>query len=167
MSRMKVLALLFFAGPALAQIPRIPSGSTVYIEPMDGYETYLSAAILKKHVPVIVVTDKDKATYIIHSTIIHTQPSGAAVVVNDTTTVGSKGNNDAWNQGWESGRQRAAQRASLGSSSASIAVIDAHSSQIVFAHAAGKMGTDQIQNTAEDCAKHLKEFIEKSEKSKK
>jgi len=67
-------------------------------------------------------------------------------------------------RGYEEG---AARKRALGETSASIAVIDAHSSQVVFAHAAGKTGTNQIQNTAEDCAKHLKEFIEKPEKPKK
>jgi hypothetical protein len=41
-----------------------------------------------------------------------------------------------------------------GSTSASISVIDAHSSQIVFAYAVGQAGnTNQIQSTAEACAK--------------
>jgi hypothetical protein len=31
---------------------------------MGGYETYLAAAFTKKHVPLIVVADKDKAEYI-------------------------------------------------------------------------------------------------------
>jgi hypothetical protein len=44
-------------------------------------------------------------------------------------------------------------------------VIDAHSSQIVFAYAVGKAGsTNQVQSAAEACAKHLKEFIEKVKK---
>jgi hypothetical protein len=51
----------------LAQAPQIKSGSSVYIEPMGGYETYLAAAIVKKQVPLSVVADKDKADYIITS----------------------------------------------------------------------------------------------------
>jgi len=47
-------------------------------------------------------------------------------------------------------------------------VIDVHSSQIVFASSADKGGTtDQVTKTAETCAKDLKEFIEKSNKTKK
>jgi hypothetical protein len=34
---------------------------------MNGYETYLAAAIFKKHVPVIVVGDKDKADHVVTS----------------------------------------------------------------------------------------------------
>ena len=54
----------------------------------------------------------------------------------------------------------AAQRRALGETSASIAILNPQTSQIVFAYSAGKMGTNQLQKTAEDCA-HLKESIEK------
>jgi hypothetical protein len=49
----------------------------------EGYETYLAAAFTKKHVPPIVVADKDKAEYIITSTVAHKDLSGGqpAVVV--------------------------------------------------------------------------------------
>jgi hypothetical protein len=96
------------------------------------------------------------------------------VINNSATATVNEGNNgnQAWNQGWASGQAaaaaRAARRAALGSISVSISVIDPHSSQIVFASSAAKGGTtDQETKTAEDCAKHLKEFIEKSEKPKK
>jgi hypothetical protein len=167
MNRLAAITLLAFSTLAVAQISPIKSGSTVYIEPMNGYETYLAAAFAKKHVPLIVVTDETKADYIIRSTIGHTQPSQPAVVINNSNTNGNNSGNDAWNHGWASGQQAAARRAALGSSDVSIAVIDTTTSQIVFAHSAGKGGTNQLQKAAEDCAKHLKEFIEKSEKSKK
>jgi hypothetical protein len=38
---------------------------TVYIEPQQGFETYLAAAISKKNVPVDVVTDQTKANYVL------------------------------------------------------------------------------------------------------
>jgi hypothetical protein len=173
---MKWIALLVvFAFSALtpAQAPQFKSGATVYIEPMDGYETYLASAITKKHVPLIIVMDKNKADYIVTSNVSHKdliagQPS---VVVNNSNTNVANGNATAENpiaqsmqRGYEAG---AAQRRALGETSVSISVIDVHSSQVVFAHSAGKMGTKQLQTTAEDCAKHLKEFIEKSEKPKK
>jgi hypothetical protein len=152
--------LLVCSAVCLAQTPQIKSGATVYIEPMGGYETYLAAAIVKKHVPLIVVADKDKAEYIIRSTVHHTVPSRPAVVVNNTTNVNT-GGNDAWDKGWELGRQMGAHSGSSDFSSASIAVIDAQSSQIVFAYAAN-VSVDK--RTAESCAKHLKAFIEKQKK---
>jgi hypothetical protein len=146
---------------------------------MEGYETYLAAAILKKHVPLVVVAVKGKADYIITSNVSHQTPSQPPAVVNNSNvnnnTVNStnvnNGSNDAWNQGWALGSQRAqerrAARAALGSTSVSIAVVDPRSSQIVFAYSAGKTGGNQSQKTAEACAKSLKEFIEKSEKQMK
>jgi len=49
--------------------PTDPQRSTVYIEPMGGYETYLAAAMVKMHVPLVVMVDKAKAEYIIQSTV--------------------------------------------------------------------------------------------------
>ncbi len=169
MNRAFAFVLLTIPTIALAQAPQLKSGSAVYIEPMGGYETYLAAALVKKQVPLVVITDKDKAKYIIRSTVSQNVPSAPGVVVSNSATVneGESPNQQAWNQGWASGQQAADRRAALGSSNVSIAVIDAKTDQIVFAHSAGKGGTNQLQKTAEDCAKHLKEFIEKSEKAKK
>jgi hypothetical protein len=169
--------LLMLSAVAFAQSPQIKSGAAVFIEPMGGYETYLAAAIVRKHVPVDVVADRSKADYIITSNVSHRTPSQPKVVVNDNSvnknavnsTNVNNSNNDAWNQGSELGRQIAAERraahAALGATSASISVMDAQSSQIVFAYAVGKAGSrNQIQSTADACAKHLKEFIDKSGK---
>jgi hypothetical protein len=175
MNRFSTILLVAYSAVCLAQTPQIRSGSTVYIEPMNGYETYIAAAILKKHVPLVVVLDKEKAAYIIHSTINHIQPNQAqaGVVINNSNTIESSDNSkaDTFNRGFESGQAEAARRRaykeSLGYSTASIAVIDPKSSQIVFSYSATKDGKNQREKTAEDYAKHLKEFIEKSEKPKK
>lgn len=176
MNRFLAILLLACSAICFAQAPQIKSGSTVFIEPMGGYETYLAAALTKKHVSLIVVADKDKAEYIITSTVAHKDLSGGqpAVVVNNSNTNVGIGNatgdtpgasvRNAMQSGYAAG---AAQRRALGETSASIAILDLQTSQIVFAYSAGKMGTNQLQKTAEDCAKHLKEFIEKSEKQKK
>ena len=172
MNRVSAFLLLACCATCFAQVPQIKSGATVYIEPMDGYETYLAAAISQKKVPLIVVADKSKADYLITSSVSHHTPSQPAVVVHNSnvnnTTVNSTGvtNNNSGNDAFENGFERAAARqAARGSTSASISVIDAHSSQIVFAYAVGKAGsTNQIQSAAEACAKHLKQFIEKAKK---
>jgi hypothetical protein len=152
--------LLAFSVVASAQAPPIKSGSAVYIEPMNGYETYFAAALAKKHVPLIVVTDKGKADYIITSTVSQHAPSQPAVVVNNTTNVNSSGYPGAG--GFPRAGYGAGYGATLGTTSASISVIDVHSSQVLFAYSVGKTGNaNRIQSTAEECAKHLKEFIEK------
>jgi hypothetical protein len=48
---------------SLAQLSR----PAVYIEPQQGFDTYLAAAFAKKNVPVDVVTDQAKATYVLKS----------------------------------------------------------------------------------------------------
>lgn len=172
MNLIKVFAVFAFAVSSLAQTPAIHSGSAVYIEPMGGYETYLAAAILKKHVPLVVVIDEDKANYVLRGKIAHANMNSAApaMVVNNTVNIGtqtqSPGNqvSQAMQQGYEEG---AARRRALGMTLMSIAVIDPESSQIMFSYSAEKDGKSQLQKTAEDCAKHLGEFIEKSEKPKK
>ena len=152
MNRISAFLLLTCFAIGFAQAQQIKSGATVYIEPMDGYGTYLATAFMKKHVPLIVVADKDKAEYIIASTVAHKSGGQPAVVVNNMNV--NNGGNDSFEKGME---QAQARRAARGTTSASISVIDAQSSQIVFAYCVGKnANTNQVQSTAEACAKHLK-----------
>ena len=58
MKKAGVLVLLFGASLSFAQLSR----PTVYVEPQQGFETYLAAAMTKKGVPVDVVTDATKQT---------------------------------------------------------------------------------------------------------
>jgi hypothetical protein len=114
---------------------RIMPGSTVYIVPMDGFDTYLAAALQKKKVPLIAVGNENQATYII------------------------KGTSDEKKAGW-------AKMIFMGDmhsdNAASIQMFDRKSSAIVFAYAVNKKSTlHGQQTTAEACAKHLKEQIEK------
>lgn len=141
----KLFALLVAVLPAVccSQTLRIQSGSTVYFDHMGGYESYLEAAFTKEHVPLIVVGDKEKARYVITSTVAHKDFSAddPALVANNT---GAAAVNETV--------------------PASIALFDPHVSQILFAYAAGKAGTTQIDKIAEDCAKHLEKVIKKSPK---
>ena len=156
---MRIAALLLLSCiPAFAQTSHIKNGSTVYIEPMDGYEAYLAAAIAKKHVPLIVVMDKSKAEYVISSTVTHTAENQPAVVVNNTNVIGSDTNQRHGNGSY------GAALAALGSTATSISVVDPKSSQVLFAYSSYKSGQHQVQSAAEACAKHLKEFIEKPKK---
>jgi hypothetical protein len=67
----------------------------------------------------------------------------AKAVWKDLGVTNNNGGNDAFERGFEMAQARQAAR---GSTSASISIIDAHSSQIVFAYAVGKAGdTNQIR----------------------
>src|SRR5260370_8850571 len=63
MQKIAVLLVLFVATLSFTQTSR----PTVYLEPQQGFETYLAAAISKKGVPVDVVNDKNKAIYVLKS----------------------------------------------------------------------------------------------------
>jgi hypothetical protein len=43
----------------------IEAGSRAFIEPMSGFGSYLSAAIEKKHAPLVIVASEDKADFVI------------------------------------------------------------------------------------------------------
>ena len=127
MKRALAFVLLTFSALALAQTAQIKSGAAVYIEPADGYETELAAAMMKKHVPLVVVADQKMADYIIRGTLRKTE-------YNANT-------NRAWS-----------------ADSASITVIDARSSQIVFA-ASASTNRGRINDLADTCAEKLNDFM--------
>jgi hypothetical protein len=112
----------------------IAPGSKLFIEPMDGFDTYLSAAILKKKVPVMVVDDRTKADFVVTGGS-HVDKAGWAKTIFVSPNPHAE---------------------------ASIAIKDAHSGNLVFAYNVDKSNAVRAnQSTAEACAKHLKEAIEK------
>ena len=113
---------------------RITPGSKLFIEPMDGFESYLSAAILKKKVPVMVVDDRAKADFVVTGGS-HVDKAGWAKTIFVSPNPHAE---------------------------ASITIKDAHSGNLVFAYNVDKSNAVRAnQSTAEACAKHLKEDIEK------
>jgi len=61
---MKKLGLLLVFVASLSCFGQL-ARPTIYVEPQQGFETYLAAAILKKNVPVDVVMDETKANYVL------------------------------------------------------------------------------------------------------
>jgi len=113
---------------------KIPANARVYLAPMGGFEQELKTAIEKKKVPVVLVTDKEKADYEITGTS-ETEKAGAAkkVIMLD----------------WHSNEQ------------ASITVTERKSGEVVFAYSVNKKSSAHgKRSTAEACAKHLKDEIE-------
>ena len=59
----------YASAPVLADAPvkaTVALGPSVYIEPMQGLEGYLSAAFERKHVPLAPVVSDAHATYVLH-----------------------------------------------------------------------------------------------------
>jgi hypothetical protein len=112
---------------------QIPAGSKVFVAPMDGFETYLKAALDQKKVPLTVVEDRDKADFEI-SGAADSQKAGAAkkIIMLD----------------WRSKEQ------------ASIKVTNIKTSVVVFAYSVHKASSAHgKRSSAEACAKHLKEKV--------
>lgn len=114
---------------------RIVSGATVFISPMDGFENYLAAAFQKKGVPLVPVGNEEQATYVLKGTSEEKKPGAAKIIF--------------------MGQLHA-------DNAASVQMMDRRTGAVVFAYAVNKKNTlHGQQTTAEACAKHLKEQIEK------
>jgi hypothetical protein len=114
---------------------QIPKGAKFFIAPIGaGFDIYLSAAMQKKQVPIVLVSDPDKADFEL-SGVTESDKAGWAKVVfwGNTST----------------------------SEQASIKVVNLHTGTVVFGYNVNKGSSNKgKQSTAEACAKHLKEKIE-------
>lgn len=113
----------------------IERSSRIYIAPIEGgFDTFLAAAIIKKQVPVVVVTDRTKADYEITG-IANSEKAGWAKML----FMGVDNSNDM----------------------ASIKVVDLKSNEVVYGYSVRKGNSYRgKQSAAEACAKHLKQRIE-------
>jgi PEGA domain len=116
--------------------------SAVYIEPQQGFETYLAAAISKKNVPVDVVTDQTRANYVLKAAPVEikTESTGgklARCLFAYCAGIEDKGN-------------------------VSVQLIDTSSTKVLWAYSVNKQkgGSKNSQSMAEAVAKHLKDFVE-------
>ncbi len=137
-SLMLMLMLMLAAVSGLAQdaAKSIPAGSKVFINPMkDEYEKFLADALKAKKVPVEIVTEKDKADFEITGTTESKKAGAAKIIIRGS---------------WRSSEQ------------ASITVTNLKSGEAVWAYSVNKSDSAHgKKSTAEACAKHLKEKIEK------
>jgi hypothetical protein len=123
------------ANPMLPASNRITPGATVFIEAQNGFENYLAAAFQKKNVPLVAVASPEQAAYILKATSEEKKAGWAKIVA--------------------SGQIHS-------DNAASVQLIDQKTGAIVFAYSVDKKNTlHGQQTTAEACAKHLKEQIEK------
>lgn len=149
-SRMVALVMLLIAsaGAVIAQTEgqapasptdtRIPRNSKVYIVPNDGFEQYLAAALRKKSVPLLIVTDRTLADFEIAVTHEKQPASWARIYV--------------WGL-------------LHGSASASMQVVNLKTNVVVFADSSERLVAMRGErSTAEKLAKYLKRRMEKDEK---
>jgi TolB-like protein len=134
---MLLLVLVASSLPSLAQMAR----PTVYIEPQNGFETFLAAAIAKKQAPVDVVTDPTKATYTLKAAPVEIKQESTGGKIARCLFAYCAGIEDKGN--------------------VSVQLIDASSSKMLWAYSVNKQrgGGKNQQSMAEAVAKHLKEFL--------
>jgi hypothetical protein len=113
----------------------IPLHARVFITPIEnGFETYLAAALVKKDVPLTVVTIKEKADFEI------------------------SGISDSEKAGWA---KMAFFGSGQSKEQASIKVTNLKTGVVAFAYAVNKGSAARgKQSAAEACAKHLKDRME-------
>jgi len=131
--------ILFVTSLSFGQLSR-PS---VYIEPQNGFETYLAAALSKKGVPVDVVTDATKASYVLKSAPIEIKQESTGGKVARCLFAYCAGIEDKGN--------------------ASVQLIETSSTKMLWAYSVNKQrgGSKNMQSMAEAVAKHMKDFLEK------
>ena len=139
MNKFCLSLLLFATSLASAQLAR----PTVYIDAKDGFDTYVSAAITKKNVPVDVVTDQTKATYVLKAAPVEIKQESTGGKVARCLFASCAGIEDKGN--------------------VSVQLIETSSSKMMWAYSVNKQrgGSKNMQSMAEAVAKHFKEFLDK------
>ncbi len=127
-------AVMDKAPPAELSKEKIPAGSRVYIAPLNGYESFLVAAIVKKETPIVVVNSPEKADYEITGVSESVQAGWAKMLL-----LGSQQSNEQ----------------------ASIVMTNLKTGVAVWGYNVNKTNSYKgKQSSSEACAKHLKARIE-------
>jgi hypothetical protein len=137
---MKNFLLIAFACANLHAETNPGGGSPrIFIPEQGGFESYLTAAIVKKHVPAVVTTNQDEARYILTSAVVTKEESGASKIARCLFAycIGIQG-----------------------TQTATVRLVDAKTSEVAWAYNVRKGAASAYQSTAEACAKHLKQFLE-------
>jgi hypothetical protein len=137
MNKIAATLILFFASLSFSQTAK----PTVYLEPQQGFETYIAAAIAKKGVPVDVVTEKDRAIYILRSAPVEVKSESTGGKIARCLFAYCAGIEDKGN--------------------VSVQLIEVGSTKMVWAYSVNKQrgGSKNEQSMAEAIAKHFKEFL--------
>jgi hypothetical protein len=137
-SLLVLIAILTLVVSAAGQETAIPKGSKLYIEPSTGFETYLAAAILNKHVSLVVVMDKSAADFLV-------------------STTSQQGEKPTFAQTWVFGKMKRDE-------DASVQIVNGRTREIVWAYSVHKYNAAHgMQSAAEAVAKHLKNWMEGKE----
>lgn len=133
------VVLLLMASMSFAQLGR----PTVFIEPQNGFETYVAAAMTKKNVPADVVTDRSKAMYILKAAPVEIKQESTGGKIARCLFAYCAGIEDK--------------------GSVSVQLIETNSSKMLWAYSVNKQrgGSKNQQSMAEAVAKHLRDYLKR------
>ena len=136
MKRLIIVALLSSLLIFAIDRERIPTGSKVFVGDMNGFGAYITAAITKKKLPVLVVAKKEDADFEITGNAESEKPGWARTIF-----LGQGRSNEQ----------------------ASVNLINLKTGVVVFGYAVSKVNSvNGKQSAAEACAKHLREAVQKA-----
>ena len=115
------------------------SAPRIYIPSQDGFESYLSAAIVKKRVPAVVTQNKDDAQFVLTSAVQAKEESTGSKVARCLFL-------------YCAGAE--------GSQTASVQLVNTKTQEVAWAYNVRKGSARAYQSTAEAVAKHLKSLLE-------
>lgn len=130
-----VAVFLLAASGLAAESPALPR---IYVEPQEGFESFISAAIVKKQVPAVVTRNKEYASFIITSKVVEKEENIGSVVARCVFAycIGIQG-----------------------SQTATVQLVDATNQEVAWAYNVKKGGSNNYQSSAEAIAKHLKIWL--------
>ena len=136
----KAILLMFLTASALSFAET--SRPSVYIDAQNGFDTYIAAAIAKKHVPMDVVTEQAKATYVLKAAPVEIKQESTGGKIARCLFASCAGIEDKGN--------------------VSVQLIDVASTKMLWAYSVNKQrgGGKNEQSMAEAIAKHLKDFVD-------
>ena len=117
-----------------------PLAPRIYIAPQEGFESYISAAIIKKQVPAVVTQNKTEAQFLLTSSVLSKEETTGSKIARCLFMycAGVQGNQTA-----------------------TVQLVNIKTGEVAWAYNVRKGGAQAYQSTAEAIAKHLKEFLTK------
>ena len=112
----------------------------IFIAPDQGFESYLAAAMTKKHVPAEVLQDESQADYVLSAAAVQEKPESTGGKIARCMFMYCGGIE--------------------GSQTASVTLTDLRTNVVVWAYNVRKEGSKNYQSSAGALAKHLKEWLE-------
>ena len=133
-----IIGLVLLAGLLHAET-NLTGSPRIFIPAQGGFESYLSAAIVKKHVPAVVTQNKDEARFVLTSAVIAKEESTGSKIARCLFLYCA---------------------GAAGVQTATVQLVDANTQEVAWAYNVNKASATAYQSTAEAVAKHLKQFLE-------